>query len=269
MDDEQLRYWDIIGREWARGHRQRLWRTHSDTVNSRLLLRWLPPEKVDRALKTDLFDELVSEGIYPLLARRANHIFCIDTSLFALRTVQESSDGPRKTGADVRCLPFARDAFDIIVSNSTLDHFHCVDDIASSLRELHRVLRSGGHLIITLDNPLNPAIALRNWLPFPVLHKLGIVPYYVGVTLRPNHLQNLLEKTGFEVLEVCAILHCPRVLAVVVSDWMEKHCGPKGQKRFLRLLLAFESLSGWPTRFFTGNFTAVKATKKSYLNEKI
>ncbi len=255
-------YWDRIGREWAQNHRQRLWRTHSDAVNSRLLIRWLPAEKAGRLLKTDLFDELVSEGIYPLLARRANRVFCIDTSFFALRTVRGWPAGPRKIGADVRSLPFAKDAFDVIVSNSTLDHFRSLDEIASSLRELHRVLRSGGHLILTLDNPANPVIFLRNRIPFPLLHKLGIVPYYVGVTLGPGHLQNLLEKTGFEVLEVDAALHCPRFLAVPVSEWIERYCGPKGRRRFLRLLLAFESLSHWPTRFVTGNFVAIKAIKR-------
>jgi len=263
LDDEQARYWDRIGREWAQNHRHRLWRAHSDIVNSHLLVRWLPPEKADRLLKTDLFDELVSEGIYPLLARRANSIFCIDTALFTLRMVPGWPIGPRRIGADVRSLPFANDAFDVIVSTSTLDHFRSLDEIASSLSELYRVLHSGGHLILTLDNTANPFIYLRNSLPFALLRRLGIVPYYVGVSLRPSHLRNLLEKTGFEILEVDATLHCPRVLAVPVSDWVERHFGPKGQRRFLRLLLAFEKLSHWPTRFFTGNFTAVRAIKSS------
>jgi SAM-dependent methyltransferase len=262
LDDEQLHYWDKISREWAQNHPHRLWRTHSDAVNSRFLIRWLPSEKVDRLLKTDLFDELVSEGIYPLLARRAKDVFCIDTSLFALDTVPGWPAGPRKIGADVRSLPFANSAFDVIVSNSTLDHFRSLDEIAASLQELHRVLRSGGHLILTLDNLANPLIFLRNLLPFSLLNKLGIVPYYVGITLRPNQLKNLLERTGFEIIEIDATLHCLRVLAVSASDWIEKRFGPEGQGRFLGLLLAFESLSHWPTRFVTGNFTAVKAKKR-------
>lgn len=267
MDDERVPYWDRIGREWSQNHRQRLWRTHSDAVNKKLLNRWLSPEKVNRLLKTDLFDELVSEGIYPLLSHRANHIFCIDTSLFALGAVPGWPAGHCKIGADVRRLPFANDAFDVIVSNSTLDHFSSADDIVSSLSELRRVLRSGGHLIITLDNLANPLIFLRNRLPFPFLNKLGIVPYYVGVTLTPGQLQNLLKETGFEVLETESTLHCLRVLAVCVSDWIEKHFSPNGQKRYLRFLLAFEALSRWPTRFLTGNFTAVKAVKRSSPNE--
>lgn len=260
-------YWDRIGREWTQNKHQRLWRTHSDAVNSRLLIRWLPAEKVDRLLKTDLFDELVSEGIYPLLSRRANHIFCIDTSLFTLRAVQGWPVGPRRIGADVRRLPFANESFDVIVSNSTLDHFRSIDDIASSLCELHRVLRTGGYLIITLDNLSNPLIFMRSRLPFQFLNKLGIVPYYVGVTLTPGHLQNLLKKTGFEVLETESTLHCLRALAVCVSDWIEKRFGPSGQKRYLRFLLAFEGLSRWPTRFLTGNFTAVKAIKRASPDE--
>jgi SAM-dependent methyltransferase len=267
LDDERVGYWDKISREWAHNHPHCLWRAHSDAVNSRLLIRWLPSEKVDRLLKTDLFDELVSEGIYPLLARRAKHVFCIDASLFALRMVSGWPAGPRRIGADVRSLPFIDSAFNVVVSNSTLDHFHSLDEIVSSLRELHRVLRSSGHLILTLDNLANPLIFLRNLLPFSLLNKLGIVPYYVGISLRPKQLKNLLEKTGFEVIEIDATLHCLRVLAVSASDWIEKRFGPEGQGRFLRLLLAFESLSHWPTRFVTGNFTAVKAIKKTIHSE--
>ena len=164
-------------------------------------------------------------------------------------------------GADVRHLPFADGAFDSIVSNSTLDHFESLDDLSISLQELFRVLRPGGQMILTLDNLSNPIILLRNWLPFPLLKRLKIVPYYVGVTLRANRLEALLNDSGFEVVEVDAIMHCPRVLAVMMARWVEKHTSLRTQRSLLRLLMAFERLSRLPTRFLTGYFVAVKATK--------
>src|SRR4029434_1314077 len=57
---------------------------------------------------------------------------------------------------------FADEAFDVIVSNSTLDHFGSWAELGASLHELHRVLKTRGLLIITLDNRANPIVALRN-----------------------------------------------------------------------------------------------------------
>jgi SAM-dependent methyltransferase len=262
LKDEQVRYWDVVSQEWTQGQSHHLWRTHSDEVNLGLLRRWLPAGSVEHLLKTDLFDELVSEGLCPFLSGRANAVFGIDLSPLTLHSVRGWSVDPSRIAADVRHLPFPENSFDVIVSNSTLDHFHSAADIASSLRELHRVLRAGGLMILTLDNPINPAIFLRNRLSFRMLHRLRILPYYVGVTLRPKPLKDLFEETGFNVLDVDAIMHCPRILAVPVSDWIEKCSGPKSHKRFLNWLLAFERLSNWPTRFFTGHFTAVKAVKR-------
>ena len=134
-------------------------------------------------------------------------------------------------------------------------------EIMVSLHEIHRVLKIGGRLIITLDNLANPVIALRSILPFSLLNRLGLVPYYVGATLSPSHLCRILEKSGFKVAEIDAVMHCPRVLAVAMASILQKYAGAKTQKRFLRALTAFEHLSRFPTRFLTGYFVAVKAIK--------
>jgi SAM-dependent methyltransferase len=267
LTDKKERYWEGVAKDWLQNRPSRLWRVHGDVINGMLLVRWLPTEEVGWLLKTDLFDELVSEGLYPILAPRARQVLCIDISLSTLYAVQGRLKSPQKTGADVRSLPFVDNIFDIIVSNSTLDHFISPDEIHVSMRELYRVLRPGGVMILTLDNLANPAIALRNRLPFRLLHRLGIVPYYVGVTLRPDSLQALLQEVGFHVLEVDTIMHCPRVLAVALAGWIESHSGPKTQRRFLHALKGFECLSHWPTRFLTGNFIAVKAAKRLTANE--
>src|SRR5574341_1753589 len=105
-------------------------------------------------------------------------VFGIDLSLLTVRAAKLRHHGLKATGADVRHLPFADGVFDVIVSNSTLDHFESSDEIISSLQELHRVLRTGGQLLLTLDNLANPLISLRNVLPFGLLNRLNIVPYY-------------------------------------------------------------------------------------------
>ena len=258
---EEARYWDAVAETWQKTRSQQLWRAHSDAVNVALLARWLPTERVERLLKTDLFEEAHSSGLYPHLASKAQGVIGIDIALSTLHMSRLRHDVLQVAGADVRCLPFASKSFDVIVSTSTLDHFALSHEIVASLHELCRVLRTGGQLLLTLDNLSNPAVALRNTLPFRLLHRLGIVPYYVGATYTPRRLRHVLQCVGFEVLEVDAVIHCPRVLVVRIAQMLEGRLGPEAQRRFLRYLMAFERLSCWPTRFLTGYFIAVRAMK--------
>lgn len=254
-------HWEAIARSWQTAHPQRLWRAHSDAVNEALFARWLPETSVSRLLKTDVFDEAVSHGLYPLLAARARTVVGIDIAFLTLRSAQSRCPGLRATRGDVRLLPFADASFDVVVSNSTLDHFDSLDDVRVSLRELHRVLRGGGRLLLTMDNPVNPMIALRNALPRRPLQRVGLVPYYVGVTCSPSRLTRLLSEIGFEIRRVDAVVHCWRVLAVPLARLAERWGSVAMQRRYLRLLLGCERLSTWPTRFLTGHYVAVHAGK--------
>lgn len=186
----------------------------------------------------------------------------IDISILTSQTAKSNHSGIEIIGADVRRLPFADGVFDIVVSNSTLDHFQTSEEIVASLEEIVRVLKPAGQLLLTLDNLANPVIALRAILPFWLLNRLKIVPYYVGATFGPGRLQDCLEHIGLKVIEVSAVMHFPRILAMATSRILERHSGSKTKKQFLNLLMAFESLSYWPTRFLTGYFIAMKAIKR-------
>ena len=164
---------------------------------------------------------------------------------------------------DARRLPFADRSFDAVVSNSTLDHFVTLDDMVVALRELARVTRPGGTLVLTLDNLANPVIALRSILPQGPLRWLGLVPYYVGATCGPRRLRELVAEAGFTVTRVEQIMHCPRVLAVALTRVVERYGSPEAQSRVLRHLAWYERLERWPTRDWTGYFTAVRAIRAS------
>ncbi|MDI7277103.1 MAG: methyltransferase domain-containing protein [Anaerolineae bacterium] len=252
-------YWNQVHARWQ-GRPQALWRAHSDAVNAGLFGRWLAAPD-GRVLKTDLFDEACSAGLYPLLACRSAAVVGIDVAAAVARAARGRWPALGAACADVHRLPFADGAFDVVISNSTLDHFDSLRQIESSLRELWRVLRPGGELLITLDNRANPAIALRNALPFGLLSRLGLVPYRVGATCGPCGLRALLAQAGFEVREITAVLHCPRVLAVPVAGLVARHGSPPAQQRLLRLLAAFEALERWPGRYLTGHYVAARASK--------
>jgi SAM-dependent methyltransferase len=262
LTGQKSRYWDAVAKTWQEASPQMLWRAYNDSVNTALFGHWLPHNKVDSLLKTDLFDESLGNGLYPLLKLHAKKMIGIDISVLTSRSAKFRHSGLDVVGADVRRLPFTNEVFDIIVSNSTLDHFESSDEIVYSLEELLRVLKPGGQLLLTLDNLANPVIALRSVLPYRLLNRLKIVPYFVGATLSPNRLRDHLERLGLMVMEVSAVMHFPRILAMAIIRVTEGHFGLKMQKRFLSLLMAFEHLSHWPTRFLTGYFVAVRAIKK-------
>jgi SAM-dependent methyltransferase len=261
-DVERHAHWDAVAEEWEAVRPHALWRAYRDRLHTVWLAEWASAERVGRALKTDLFDEAYSVGLVPALAALAGHVVGVDVSAGVVRAAQARHPGLRSVRADVRALPFPDGDFDLVVSNSTLDHFESLDDVALSLRELRRVLRPGGRLLLTLDNGANPAVALRNALPLGPLRRLGLVPYYVGATCGPARLRRLLREAGFRVDREGTLLHAPRVLAVWAAGVAEGRLRPAGRERFFGALAAFERLGRLPTRTLTGYFLTVGATAR-------
>src|SRR5579875_1795811 len=217
-DAEPAGYWADVLAGWEPSVAHRLWRAHSDAVNTRLVRRWLPTG-FDRLLKTDLFDEAVATGLYPELAAKAAHVAGVDLSSEIVDAARRRYPGIDAETASVLALPFPDGSFDAIVSNSTLDHFQRIEMLHSALRELARVMTPGGTLLITLDNRLNPMIALRTTPRLGALHRrLGLVPYFVGVTCGPRGLARALNAAGFRVRELTAIMHCPPQLGAVIAE---------------------------------------------------
>ena len=252
--------WDALVRAWADTRPQALWRRHSDSVCADLLRRWLP-SSLHSVLKTDAFDEAVSEGVYPELAQRAGAVVAIYVALTALMRARERHRALLCARADVRRLPFRRAAFDAVVSLSTLDHFDSRTDIETSLAELVRVLRPGGTLILTLDNLSNPIIALRAVLPFRLLHAAGVVPYQIGRTCRPAALAALRHARGPRGRRDERRHALPTRACRGAGKVAQRTGNPRLQRAFLDAAGRMERLRTWPTRFVTGHFVAVRALK--------
>jgi SAM-dependent methyltransferase len=261
MPDLGGKYWDSIAGEQTGRNRQGIWRRYCDMLHTRLLDRWLGPLRFESALKTDLFDEAVGPGLVAALSSRAARVAGIDVSQEIAGAAARRNPGLRACRADVRQLPFADGEFDLVLSDSTLDHFESRVLLRNSLHELARVLRAGGRLVLTLDNPGNPAVWLRNRLPIAWLKRSGIVPYYVGATAGHKWLGSALSSEGFEILESTAIMHCPRVLAVAAASRLDRKRGKDGNEKFLQHLLSWERLERLPTRNGTGHFVAVHAAR--------
>ena len=257
--------WDSVAQVWQRAPAQTLWRKHSDRVNSALVERWLP-HGTGTTLKTDLWDEAMGDGLFPAIAARSEHVVGVDVSSSIVAAAAERYPALEARVAHVHALPFEDGSIDAIVSNSTLDHFDDATEIDRSIVELARVLRPRGTLLLTLDNPANPLVALAKALPRQALNRtwlrwadasarFGLLPYHVGATYGRSRLRTVAEEAGFVVEETTAIVHAPRPIAVLIGQRLQ------GGGRFLRTLAALEGLERAPTRFVTGHFVAIRATR--------
>lgn len=268
MSTDEQAYWDRVGDDWRRRRPHGLWREYSDRHQVGLLDRWIGSRIASRSatgsrfdlLKTDLFDEVAGLGVVARPPARGVNVTGIDVAPTIVSDAAARNPGLEAVVADVRSLPFPDGSFDAVFSGSTLDHFESVAEIPFALRELARVLRPGGSLILTLDNPGNPLIRLRNGPLSRVVRWLGIVPYQVGATLHRRPLVESLRAAGFEVRQMTAVLHCPRAIAVALAG-PASHLGTSGQEMFLRMLGMFEVLEQMPTRWLTGHYLAVHAVR--------
>ena len=232
-------------------------------VYLRLMRNWLPAAGVGRGFKTDLHEEAITPQ--HLLLDMGPSSVGIDCSFAVVRSARErlAASGSRHlfVVGDLRRLPLRSGCIQRILSGSSLDHFPNKADIAASVAELGRVLAPGGTLVVTFDNPHNPVVWLRNHLPFDWLHRLHLVPYYVGATCSRREARNQLTAAGLTVIDMTAVAHAPRAPAIWLVMAVERLGWRLLEALTARLLVTCEVLESWPTRYQTGYYLALRAQK--------
>lgn len=261
-------YWDSIVIKTRDSLNNDIWLAHSRWCYQRILETWLENSTNTIALKTDLYDEAVTpHNLIPLINQKYDHVIGTDISFEVAESARKrlSENGnhrPNILVTDTKNQAFQDNTFDRILSNSTLDHFKHTDDLLKSLKELRRILKPDGILIITLDNPLNPVVFIRNHLPYRLLKKFGIISFYVGATLSRPKLVKTLEAMDFRIEKETVIIHSPRIIALKIGALIERSKSGEWKRFYITLLRLFECLKALPTRDFTGYFVAVKAIKR-------
>jgi SAM-dependent methyltransferase len=225
------------------------WRRHARAEHLALVTAWLGTVE-GLWLKTDLYEE---RSPHRSLVDKLGSATWIGCDLSPEVVVRAGLRAPvRGVASDVRHLAFADGAFDGVLSTSTLDHFEVADDIGRALVELHRVIRPGGTLVLTLDNPGNPLVRLRNALPAGLARRTGLSPFAVGHTLAEPAGRAALAAAGFRVERTAHLLHAPHVVGTRLArfGWYERRVLPRtasvGRTRLAPL---------------TGHFVAFLATR--------
>ena len=245
------------------------WQRLANELHAALLGRWercLPPGAL--VLKTDLFEEALSaDPPWRAIESRGWRAVGMDIgrplAARARGRVSNAAGERRIVQSDARRLAFRDDCLDAIFSNSTLDHFRTEEEIDAALAEFHRILKPGGRLLLTLDNPSNPVIGLRNALPRRLTDRLRLTRFFVGRTLSAREAGARLRRIGFDTLESGTLMHAPRVLAIPLLRWARAAGLPRLEAALARLCRNAETLGRLPTARWTGHFIWLHARKPS------
>ncbi len=226
-------------------------------VHLDLVERWIE-ERPGVLLKTDLFEEAngADQLLFELSGRCELALGLDIDSSTVIRAQSRCPGGCRVlfSAADARSLPFRDGSVDVIVSNSTLDHFDGRKDFIRAIGELARILRPGGCLIVTVDNVLNPLYWPLRWLS-------GAGPFRLGYSPRPGSLTRMLREAGLSPTASEQLIHNPRALSTLLFLALRRLLGGHAEPAIRKLVGGFALLGRLPTRRFTGCFWAIRARK--------
>ena len=228
-------------------------------LHQELVWRWAGESHPHAILKTDVFEEAFGEDrilfdLFPDTARVVGMDIAPEYAAAAKRRA------PRPdfefAAMDVRQLAFRAASFDLVLSTSTLDHFETAAELRASLQELARVLRPGGTLVVTLDNPSNPLYYVMRWMS-----RCRWFPFPLGRTASREQLNAWLQQAGLEVSANEWLIHNPRMLSTALFMVLRR-LPVRLADSSIRALLGLFALSGrLPTRRFTACFLAALARK--------
>jgi SAM-dependent methyltransferase len=251
-------YWDGVGKSAKTSHLERNVAVYKRQEHLNLLKRWCGGLLAkSTVLKTDAYEEAFGlDSFMDWLGHKSNSVFCIDISKEIITKARENYPSIKVLNASAVEMPFKSQTFDLIISNSTLDHLN-PGDVPPALKDFARILRSGGMLVLTLDNGHNP------------LYRLG---YFIGKKIRyagyaqercytKNEVIPLLEEAGFDVYEVGSIVHLPTPFNLIA-----RIASPLNRLLYdapVKAGILFFSLLGLDGRnIYTGWFLAFKCVKK-------
>jgi SAM-dependent methyltransferase len=203
----------------------RLWGTHARDFAAHLEQLTLPLHgaALDAAhvtAGTRLLDAGCGAGLLAVLASlRGAQVTALDASAALLAVARERLPAAEVREGDVEALPFADASFDAVTAVNSL--FYAAD-MAAAARELARVVRPGGRVVVTAWGPpdrcefLSAALsAVGRLMPPP---PPGQAPAHPGALSEPGDLAAVLERAGLGVVDGGEVA-CPFVFPNAEISW--------------------------------------------------
>ena len=130
------------------------------------------------------------------LSEKAKMVYGIDFENKMLKTCRNMCKGKkniRLIKGDVRTLPFKDKTFDLVLCFGVVEHF---DESVEAIKELKRVLKKGGKLIISVPSAYN--ITGRILRRIAILRKK--VPYYYQKHYSISSFKNILNDADVKII---------------------------------------------------------------------
>lgn len=204
------------GQLW--GARAQDWATYVEQVCLPLFGAALDTARVTSG--TRLLDAGCGAGLLALLATfRGARVTALDASPGLLAIARQRLPAADVREGDLGALPFADDSFDAVTAVNSLFY---ADDMGAAMRELVRVVRPGGRVVVTAWGP--PARCEFLTALMPGLGPLmpppppGAPPPHPGALSEPGALAAVLQGAGLNVGEEGEVA-CPFVFANAEASW--------------------------------------------------
>ncbi len=188
---------------------------HKDKSDSITNLRLLAPS-YQRRFSTiihltgklgEILDLGCADGFYSkAIACSRNRVTGVDINT-AFLDETSIDDNPRFIAADATNLPFNNNHFDTVICVDMLEH---VAQDGLVIKEIHRILKPRGQLVISVPNKKYPATydPINTLLtPFNRHLSIGIWGFGHRRLYSPEGLKTALENSGFEQAEITFLTH--------------------------------------------------------------
>jgi SAM-dependent methyltransferase len=127
--------------------------------------------------------------------------------------------------ADARALDFADASFDVVYSLSSIEHFGGPREIAAAAREMARVLRPGGHLVLATEcflgrHPFDTALAqyAARLISGGRICPTATPRHRVTEVFTPGELQRrVVAPTGLDLVQPLSLNVSPRTLENIIA----------------------------------------------------
>jgi SAM-dependent methyltransferase len=213
----QGQLWGALARDWA---------AYGEQIG--LPLQGAALDAAHVTAGTRLLDAGCGAGLLALLAHlRGAQVTALDAAPTLLAVVRERVPAADVREGDLEALPFADASFDAVTAVNSIFY---ASDIAAAMRELARVVRPGGRVVITAWGPPEQCEALADLFskvaPLMPPPPPGNSTAHPGALSEPGALAAVLGRAGLRVVDEGEVA-CPIVFPSAEISWRaHRSAGP-------------------------------------------